>query len=134
MKKILLDTNFLLIPYQFKVDIFTQIDRISMFQYKLYILDRALGELKNIVKGQKGKNRDSAKIALQLVVIKNVSVIKTNGNKNTDDVILDIASKEDYFVATQDKDLKRRLINLGVSVIVLRQKKILAIINGKGFA
>ena len=134
MKKILLDTNFLLIPYQFKVDIFTQIDRISMFQYKLYILDRTLEELTNIVKRQKGRNKDAAKIALKLVVIKNVNVIKTNSNKNTDDVILDIASKEGYIVATQDKDLKRELINHNVSVIVLRQKKILVMINSKGFA
>ena len=133
MKKILLDTNFLLIPYQFRVDIFTQIDRISTFQYKIFILDKTIEELKNIVEKQKGKNKEAAKIALKLIAIKNIGIIKTKGNEKTDDIVLDIAAKDDYIVATQDKDLKRRLINQNVSVIILRQKKILAIVNDKGF-
>ena len=133
MKKILLDTNFLLIPYQFKVDIFTQIDRISMFKYKLFVLDKTLDELKKIVEEQKGKNRDAARIALKLIAIKKIKIIKTKSNMYTDDMILDIASKEDYIVATQDKDLKRSLINRRIRVIVLKQKKILALVNDKGF-
>jgi len=134
MRKILLDTNFLLIPYQFSVDIFTQIDKISMFEYKIFILDKTLEELKKIVEEQKGKNKDAAKIALKLISIKNIEVIKSNSNKKTDDIILDIASKGDYIVATQDKDLKSRLINHSIEVIVLKQKKILAFIDDRGFA
>ena len=133
MKKILLDTNFLLIPHQFRVDIFMQIDSISTFQYKIFILDKTIEELKNIVEKQKGKNKEAAKIALKLIAIKNIGIIKTKGNEKTDDIVLDIAAKDDYIVATQDKDLKRRLINQNVSVIILRQKKILAIVNDKGF-
>jgi len=134
MKKILLDTNFLLIPYTFKVDIFTQIDKISTFKYEVCILDKTLDELNNIVKKQKGKHRDGANIALKLVKIKNIKVIKSKSKGKTDDIIVDMASRNDYIVATQDKDLKRRLINHSVSIIVLRQKKVLAIINDKGFA
>lgn len=134
MKKILLDTNFLLIPYQFKVDIFTQIDKISTFEYRLFILDNTLEELKNIIKTQKGGHKDAARIALKLISIKNIGIIKTESSKRTDDIILDISSRDDFIVATQDKDLKRRLINQNVSVIVLRQKKKLMIINDKGFA
>lgn len=134
MKKILLDTNFLLIPYQFRVDIFTQIDKIATFEYELFILDKSLEELKKIVSDQKGKNKDAAKIALKLIAIKNIGVIKTKGSGRTDDIILNIASKDDFIVATQDKDLKRRLINQDISVIILRQKKRLAITNYKGFA
>ena len=133
MKKILLDTNFLLIPHQFRVDIFTQIDKISTFKYKLFILDRTLEELKKIVSEQKGKDKDAARIALKLIAIKNVGIIKTKSDKNTDDIILDKALKDDFIVATQDKDLKRRLINQDISVIILRQKKRLAITNYKGF-
>tara|TARA_Y100000310_G_scaffold255534_1_gene263008 strand:- start:2446 stop:2868 length:423 start_codon:yes stop_codon:yes gene_type:complete len=132
-KKILLDTNFLLAVYQFKVDIFTQIDKISTFKYNISILDKTLEELKKIVEEQKGKHKDAAKIALKLISIKKINIIKTESDKHTDDVILEYAKKGNYIVATQDKDLKRRLINLNVEVIVLRQKKILAIINDKGF-
>ena len=133
MEKILLDSNFLIIPYQFKVDIFAQIDKISTFKYKIFILDKVLEELKNIVKEQKGKNRDAARIALKLVSVKDVSVIETESDQRTDDIILNIASKNNFIVATQDKDLKRKLINQGCRVIILKQKKILAIVNDKGF-
>ena len=133
MKKILLDTNFLLIPYRFKVDIFTQIDKISTFKYGLFVLDKTVEELKNIIEKQRGKDRDAAKIALKLIELKNIGIIKTNGDGKTDDAILNMASKEGFVVATQDKDLKRRLINHGVSIIVLKQKKILALVNDKGF-
>lgn len=133
MKKILLDTNFLMACKQFKVDIFTQIDKISAFNYRLFVLDKTVEELKKIVEEQKGKNRDAAKIALKLIAIKNVRVIKTKGSKKTDDIILEMASGNDFIVATQDKDLKRRLINQSISIIVLKQKKILALVNDKGF-
>ncbi len=96
-------------------------------------MDKSVAELKKIVEEQKGKDRDAAKIALKLVAIKNVRVIKTKGSKKTDDIILEMASSNDFIVATQDKDLKRRLINQGISIIVLKQKKILAIVNDKGF-
>ena len=132
-KKILLDTNFLLIPYQFKVDIFTQIGRIMHFQYKIFVLDKSVEELRKVIKEQKGKNRDAAKVALKLIAIKNIAILKTQGNKKTDDAIIESSSENNYIVATQDKDLKRRLINHGMEVIVLRQKKILALVNDKGF-
>ena|SRR3989338_6731671 len=132
-KKILLDTNFLLVPYQFRVDIFTQINRIMHFQYKIFVLDKSIEELKNIIMGQKGKNRDAAKVALKLIAIKNIGIIKAESDKKTDEVIVELSRKDNYIVATQDKDLKRSLINHGIEVIVLRQKKILVLINDKGF-
>ena len=129
MKKILLDTNFLLIPYQFKVDIFTQIDRIATFKYGLFVLDKNIEELKNIVETQKGKDRDAAKIALKLIAIKNIGVIKTKSNKKTDDIILELSSKENFIVATQDKELKSMLKQKNVPMIILRQKKRVVFFN-----
>ena len=96
------------------------------------ILDKTRDELKDIVEKQKGKQKDAARVALQLLKLKNVATIKTTSIKHTDDIIVEYA-KKDYLVATQDKDLKRRLINQNTSVIVLKQKKILAIINDRGF-
>lgn len=132
-KQILLDTNFLLLPYQFKVDIFTEFERICNFNYKLYVLDKSIDELRSIIEKQKGKHREAAKVALQLLKLKKIKIIKTNLSKKTDDIILDYALKERLLVATQDKDLKSRLINHGIQVIILRQKKTLAIMNDKGF-
>jgi uncharacterized protein len=123
MKKILLDTNFLLIPYQFGVDIFTQIDKVSTFKYGLFVLDKGFEELKTIMQQQRGKSRDAAKIALKLIAIKNIEIIKTESRKKTDDIIIDIAPKEGFIVATQDKELRGRLKKEKVPLMVLRQKK-----------
>ena len=131
MKKILLDTNFLMICKQFKVDIFTQIDKISAFNYGLFVLDKSVAELKKIVDEQKGKDRDAAKIALKLIAIKNIRVIKTKGSKKTDDVILEMASGNDFIVATQDKELKARLRQKNVALMILRQKKMVVFLNQK---
>ena len=42
--KIILDTNFLMIPSMFKVDIFSEIERICDFKYELCIVDKTLDE------------------------------------------------------------------------------------------
>jgi len=70
-----------------------------------------------------------AKIGLQLLKIKKLDVVKTNTRGKTDDVIVDYALKEECIVATQDKDLKRRLANQGTKVITLKQKKTLMFVN-----
>ena len=132
MKKILLDTNILMACKQFKVDIFSELERICDFNYRIYALDKTVWELNNIIELQKGKHKEAAKSGLQLLKLKKVNVIKTNCEKHTDEVILDYA-KKGYLVSTQDKDLKRKLVNYGLEVIVLRNKKILTIINNKGF-
>lgn len=132
--QVVLDTNFLLIPYQFKVDIFSQIDRILTVKYEFFVLDKTIDELKKIITEQKGKDRDAARIALKLISIKNIKAIKTRSGVRTDDAILELPPKGNFIVATQDKDLKRRLINQGTAVIILRQKKKIEIVNYKGFA
>ncbi len=124
MKKILIDTNFLLIPAQFKVDIFSEIERICSFNYKLFILDKTMEELESIVRNQKGKNKAAAKLALKLIAIKKINTLKTEKNIHTDTEIINTA-KEGFIVATQDQDLKRRLKEKNVPIITLRQKKYL---------
>lgn len=123
MKKIILDTNFLLIPAQFKVDIFSEIDRICLFNYKLYILDKTIDELKEIIAKQKGKHKEAAKIALQLIKKQNINVIKTEDGK-VDELILGLLGK-DCVLATQDNILRRKAVKKGIKTIVLRSKKYL---------
>ncbi len=123
MKKILLDTNFLLIPAQFRVDIFSEIERICNFNYKLYILDRTIEELNSIIEKQRGKNKEAAKLALKLVKLKKISIIKTKEKSATDRLIIKTANKKEFIVATQDKFLKKQLKTENIALIVLRQKK-----------
>ena len=128
MKKIIFDTNFLLVPIQFKVDVFSEVGRICDFNYQLCILDKSINELENIIKSQKGKSKRAAKIALQLIKAKNIKIISTKDIEGSaDDSIVELANKDEHIVATLDKELKKRLKQKGVSLISLRQKKYLAI-------
>ncbi|MFH1642579.1 MAG: PIN domain-containing protein [Nanoarchaeota archaeon] len=122
MKKIILDTNFLLIPFQFKIDIFSEIERICDFQYSIFILDKTINELVKIINEQKGKNRLAAKFALDLINTKKIKILKTSDG-NVDDILVTL----DAIVATQDKILIKRLKNSFRQVIRLRQKKYLMI-------
>lgn len=121
MKKIILDTNFLLIPVQFKIDIFSEIDRICLFSYRLYILDKTIDELNSIIKKQKGKHKLAAKVALQLIKKKKIGIIKTKQGK-VDELILGLIDN-DCILATQDEILRKRAVKKGIKVIILRSKR-----------
>lgn len=125
MKHILLDTNFLLIPYQFHVDIFEEIKRIMDEQYDLVTLDAVIDELDKLQETESGRDKKAASIGKQLVKAKGVRVLKTEKNLNTDKLIVNQAKNPDFIVATQDKGLKRLLKANGVRLIVLRSKKYL---------
>ncbi len=124
-KKVVLDTNFLLIPGQFRVDIFSELDRVCQGAYQVFILDKTLEELENILRKQRGKHKEAAKLALGLVKAKNINTLPS-GKETVDDAIVALADK-DTLVATQDMGLKRRLKGKAGGVITLRQKKYLII-------
>ena len=129
IKKIILDTNFLLIPITQKVDIFTEIDNIIHDEYQLYIIDKTIEELNNIIEKQSGKDKQAAKFALDLIAKKQPTIIETEKNDNhVDKEIINILKKEDYIIATQDKELRAILRKLNKNTIVLRQKSYLKLI------
>ena len=123
MKRILIDTNFLLIPIQFKVDIFSEIERICPFAYRLFVIDKTIDELKGIISKQGGKSKEAARVALQLIDKKGVAIVKTSEGK-VDDLLLEQLGK-DTILATQDELLRKRAA--GSKFIVLRSKRYLVL-------
>ena len=116
MTKIILDTDFLLATIKFKVSIFSEFKRICDFPYTLCILDKTLEELK-------GKKEENLVIGL----IKNkVKKIKTKKDKSVDDLLMEL--KENFILATQDKELKKRAKKKNLKLITIRQKKYLIMI------
>ena len=122
IKKILLDTNFIMIPAQFKVDIYSEIERICDFKYELYVLDKTLSELENIIKTQKGRQKAAARLAKAILEAKKPKTLKTTSKDYVDNIILGLKG---FIVATLDRELRSRLKKNGVATIVLRQKKYL---------
>lgn len=130
-RRILLDANFLMLPSQFGVDIFTELERICMFLYELCVVQPVVEELKGIsVVG--GKDGHNATIALELIKRKNLKIVDNSSPegekiKNADEFMLDIVRRDRDLVATQDRELRRALKEKGIATIVLRKRRVLEI-------
>ncbi len=126
MRKVILDTNFLLIPGRFKVDIFSEIANVCDFEFELFVFDGTITELEKIVNEAKLRFKDAAKIGLELIKQKKVNVIKGSDDSVDNDIVA-MAEKEQITVATQDKELKRRLKEKKAQIIDLKQKQYLVL-------
>ncbi len=129
MKTIILDTDFLIHCATAKIDYVEELKRILDFNYKVYIIDKTLDELDNIIETKKGKAKTDTKLAKAILKANKIPEIKTKKNKIVDDLILEIVDKDNFIVATMDAELKRKLKKLGVSIVVIRQKKYLTLIS-----
>lgn len=125
MRRIFLDTNFILNTVTWKIDLFGELQRICDFNYEVVLLSNVREELKKY-RAQGGKKRETATVALLVLDRNNVKALKATGF--VDDSLVKIATKDDV-VATQDQDLKRRLKGKNVSTISIREKGYLDIIN-----
>lgn len=119
IRRIFIDTNMFMLPVQFGLDIFKEIENILDEKVEFYVFDQTIKELKEISKSKK-KSAVAARVALSLIKKKEVKVIETK--KSVDDALL---SLEDVIVATNDKALRKRLKAKGIKTIYLRSKKYL---------
>ncbi|ALM76290.1 type II toxin-antitoxin system VapC family toxin [Thermococcus barophilus] len=120
------DTNFLLIPGQFGVDIISELNRVLDVKFEIVIPNIVLDELNVIERKAKGKDLMAVRMAKKLAERFNVIEIGKFGEKPTDEQIFEFAVKNsNVVVCTNDKLLKKKLRERGIPVVYLRQKKIL---------
>ncbi len=120
-RKVIIDTNGLMIPGQFGVDIFSELKRLG---FDTCLIPRAsVKELEKLYSEARGRDKAAAKIALSL--LDRCTVIEKNGF--VDDIIMDMAAGEDAAVLTNDTELKKRLCSKGVTIVHLREKTHLSI-------
>ena len=125
--KILLDTNFLLLPFQKRIDVFGQMDELLISKCKYLVLKNTINELKAL----EGKAKREGKLALSYVEKKKGEIeVLEAGDGKTDKKIIEVAKKmksDDFFVGTLDADLRKKLKKEGIGVIFLRGKSHLEI-------
>lgn len=126
MRKVILDANFLFVPFKFKIDIFDELEAL-LGRFEPIILSTTIEELKKIAMGKSEKNRKNALAALKLAKKCKILEAKIKTGEKYDDVILRIAKEGGYIVATNDSKLRRRLREVGITTIFLRQKSYLQI-------
>ena len=119
--KVIIDTNGLMIPGQFGIDIFSELQQLGFFSY--IVPSASVKELEKIVSTGRSKDRTAAKIALSL--LDRCTIIEKNGY--ADDIIIDLAVGMDAAVLTNDTELKKRLCSKGVTNVYLRDRTRLSI-------
>ena len=123
-KEVVIDTNFFMVPFQFNVDVITELEN-TLPSYKLTTPSFVINELKGLKRNNKGKTRLNANLALKLansskVEIKDISLLE---NETVDDALLRVSE----VLATNDIELKNRAKDKGITVAYLRQKKYIAV-------
>ncbi|MFH0949073.1 MAG: DNA-binding protein [Candidatus Aenigmatarchaeota archaeon] len=120
-QKIILDTNMLMVPAQFRVDIFEHMKRFSP---EFFTFSSCMDELEKIAVLH-SRSAGNARIALELARKNDVKVLETK--ESADKAILNYAKLHNVIVATNDRKLIKSLKACEIKIIRLRQKKYIAI-------
>jgi len=122
-REIILDTNFLTAPFQLdSIDIFQEIERIFP-NSTVYTIEDAVQEAQSIEDGKYGD------LVQKLIQKKDIQVLETEGEGEVDDLLVQVS--RDYVIATNDKELKERLVKVGAEVIHIRNESYLEVLNRK---
>jgi len=125
--RVILDLNFLFVPSQFRVDIFEGLSNLLGRRFVPVLLSSTYEELRRMTKLNSPKMRQQALLAIRLAEKCQLFPGKQGVEETPDDVIVRVAKEWRCPVATNDRVLKKRLRDISVPVIYLRQKTRLAI-------
>jgi hypothetical protein len=120
---VIFDSNFLLVPSQFRLDIFEELTNLLNQRFEPVLLSPTYGELMKIAEKGSPKIRKQASLALKLAEKCRIIQIEKGLEETHDDVIVRVATEWRCPVATNDRELRKKLRNRGVAVIFLRQRQ-----------
>jgi rRNA-processing protein FCF1 len=129
--KVIVDSNALFAPSQFKIDVFGELERLLKRRFELILLSPVKYELELLAETGSPKTRRMAGYALKLS--ENFTYVKVDYGASTqeaDDGIFRTAAAWKAPVFTNDVHLRQRLRDISVPVIYVRQKSHLEI-DGK---
>lgn len=112
--KIVFDTNFLVSCLKFNISFLEELEGDELF-----IVDKTKEELEKLIKSGKTKDKQRAKIILALLNKRKIKKIKSKEIETVDDAL---ARLKGYIIATQDKNLKKRV--KGKKLIIRAKKKL----------
>lgn len=121
MKKIVVDTNFMLLPFYFNVDVFDQIFSLIEEPFKIIIGTNVIAELEKLRKGR-GKSAKAAAVALLFIekYKKFIEVVEAKGE--VDRWMVEYAKENNAIICTNDMKLKEKAKASGLRVMVLKGK------------
>ena len=125
--KVILDSNALFVPLEFKIDIFEELKRLLNRNVDFVLLSPVKAELELLAAKDSPKMRREAVFALKIAEKCKYVAVDVSDKLSTDDVIVKVAMDWNSPVFTNDRQLKRRLRDISVPVIYVRQKSRLEI-------
>jgi rRNA-processing protein FCF1 len=120
--KIILDSNALFVPLQFKIDIFEELKTLLKIRFEPILLSPIRRELEKLAEVGSSNVRRNASYALQLAEKCRLVEVGEEFVGSPDDAIVETARKWGSPVFTNDGQLRKRLRNINVPVIYVRQK------------
>ena len=125
--KVILDANFFFVPSQFNLDIFEELANLLNRRFEPILLSSTHKELQGLAESSSPKEQKQAQLALMLAKKCRPVPTEKASDETYDDVIVRVAAAWKAPVATNDRELRKRLRKVGVSVVFLRQKHRLAL-------
>lgn len=116
----MLDTNFLVAPFQLSIDLFEELERIYPV-HEVHTLEDAVQEARSI---EEGKYKA---LIEKLIETQDIKVLETEGMGEVDDLLVDIC--DEFIIATNDRELKDRLVKEGGEVVFIRSEDHLEVLN-----
>ncbi|WP_324305396.1 nucleotide-binding protein [Methanoculleus sp.] len=123
----LLDTNALLMPAQFGVDLYDEL--LALFgDFEPIALEEVVGELSGLARG---RGRDAAAARVGLALVRRSTVVPSGSTaEGVDNRVIEYARQEGCTVVTNDRELRNALLREGVDVVSMRRQKTLELLRG----
>ncbi len=125
--RVILDSNALFVPFQFKIDIFSCLEQLLERRLDFILLSPVKRELTLLAKKGSLNIRKNAFYALKLAEKCTYVEVDAPPSALADDIIVKKAEEWKSPVFTNDIQLKKRLRDISVPVIYVRQKSRLEI-------
>ncbi|MEM0007274.1 MAG: DNA-binding protein [Candidatus Bathyarchaeia archaeon] len=128
--KVILDSNAFFVPLKFKIDIFEELKNLLERNVEFVLLSPVKRELETLAARGSPKTRKEAAYALRLTEKCKLMDLGENYAGSPDDAIVKVAGEWKSPVFTNDRALRKRLRDINVPVIYVRQKSRLEIEGG----
>ncbi|MGA3111573.1 MAG: PIN domain-containing protein [Candidatus Bathyarchaeia archaeon] len=120
--KVILDSNAFFAQLELKIDIFEETKLLLNRNIELVLLSPVKHELELLAAKDSPKTRREAAFALKLAEKCKYVAVENSEKLSTDDVIVRVSKAWNSPVFTNDRQLRKRLKDISVPVIYVRQK------------
>ena len=125
--RVLLDTNALLMPAQFGIDLYDEL--MALFgDFEPITLEEVVGELSGLARGH---GRDAAAARVGLAMARRSKIVPSGSTAEcVDDRVIEYALREGCTVVTNDRQLRNALLCEGIDVVSMRRERTLELMRG----